>query len=69
MKPGPFLGHDGVGVIEELASDASGFQTGDRGLLGAITPWRRCNACLSAPYPRANLERLAGRREAGRPEA
>src|SRR6476469_7847435 len=47
VKPGLIIGHEPVGVIEELGSGVTGFQIGDRVLVGAITPCGQCRACLS----------------------
>jgi alcohol dehydrogenase len=47
VKPGLIIGHEPVGVIEELGSGVLGYQTGDRVLVGAITPCGQCRACLS----------------------
>jgi len=47
VKPGLIIGHEPVGVIEELGPGVTGYQIGDRVLVGAITPCGQCNACLS----------------------
>src|SRR5713226_5188638 len=47
VKPGLIIGHEPVGVVEELGSGLSGYQIGDRVLVGAITPCGQCRACLS----------------------
>lgn len=47
VKPGLIIGHEPVGVIEELGSGVSGYEIGDRVLVGAITPCGQCRACLS----------------------
>lgn len=47
VKPGLVVGHEPVGVIEELGSGVVGYQIGDRVLVGAITPCGQCRACLS----------------------
>ena len=41
------IGHEPVGVIEELGLGVTGYQIGDRVLVGAITPCGQCRACLS----------------------
>ncbi|MGE0131471.1 MAG: alcohol dehydrogenase catalytic domain-containing protein [Blastocatellales bacterium] len=48
VKPGLVIGHEPVGVIEELGAGLTGYQIGDRVLVGAITPCGQCNACLSS---------------------
>ncbi|HEV8483683.1 MAG TPA: alcohol dehydrogenase catalytic domain-containing protein, partial [Blastocatellia bacterium] len=47
VKPGLIIGHEPVGVIEELGPGVEGYQIGDRVLVGAITPCGQCRACLS----------------------
>ena len=47
VKPGLIIGHEPVGVVEELGSGVTGYQIGDRVLVGAITPCGQCRACLS----------------------
>ena len=47
VKPGLIIGHEPVGVIDELGPGVTGYQAGDRVLVGAITPCGQCNACLS----------------------
>jgi threonine dehydrogenase-like Zn-dependent dehydrogenase len=47
VAPGLIIGHEPVGVIEEIGSGISGYKEGDRVLVGAITPCGQCRACLS----------------------
>jgi len=47
VKPGLIIGHEPVGVIDELGAGVTAYQVGDRVLVGAITPCGQCNACLS----------------------
>jgi len=47
VKPGLIIGHEPVGVIEELGAGVTGYEPGDRVLVGAITPCGQCRACLS----------------------
>jgi len=47
IKPGLIIGHEPVGVIDELGAGISGYEIGDRVLVGAITPCGQCRACLS----------------------
>lgn len=47
VKPGLIVGHEPVGVIEELGPGVTGYEVGDRVLVGAITPCGQCHACLS----------------------
>jgi threonine dehydrogenase-like Zn-dependent dehydrogenase len=50
VKPGLVIGHEPVGVIEELGEGLSGYSIGDRVLVGAITPCGQCRACLSGQW-------------------
>jgi alcohol dehydrogenase len=47
VKEGLIVGHEPVGVIEELGLGVTGYQKGDRVIAGAITPCGQCRACLS----------------------
>lgn len=47
VRPGLIIGHEPVGVIEELGMGVTGYQVGERVLVGAITPCGQCGACLS----------------------
>jgi 2-desacetyl-2-hydroxyethyl bacteriochlorophyllide A dehydrogenase len=46
VPPGLIVGHEPVGVIEELGAGVVGYEVGDRVLVGAITPCGQCHACL-----------------------
>src|SRR6202140_2951112 len=46
VRPGLVIGHEPVGVIHELGVDLTGYEVGDRVLVGAITPCGQCNYCL-----------------------
>src|SRR6186713_838762 len=48
VRPGLVIGHEPVGVIEEIGEGVSGYKIGDRVLVGAITPCGQCRACLSS---------------------
>jgi alcohol dehydrogenase len=47
VKPGLVIGHEPVGVITELGAGVTGYEVGDRVLVGAITPCGQCRGCLS----------------------
>src|SRR3954465_11554834 len=47
VRPGLVIGHEPVGVIEELGPGVTGYEVGERVLVGAITPCGQCRACLS----------------------
>ena len=50
VQPGLIIGHEPVGVIEELGVGVTGYEIGDRVLVGAITPCGQCRACLSGQW-------------------
>ncbi len=50
VKPGLVIGHEPVGVIHEIGEGVTGYQVGDRVLVGAITPCGQCNFCLSGNW-------------------
>lgn len=47
VRQGLIVGHEPVGVIEELGPGVTGYAPGDRVIVGAITPCGQCRACLS----------------------
>ncbi len=47
VRPGLVVGHEPVGVVTELGPGVTGYEIGDRVLVGAITPCGQCRACLS----------------------
>jgi alcohol dehydrogenase len=47
VAAGLVIGHEPVGVIEELGAGVTGYSIGDRVIVGAITPCGQCRACLS----------------------
>ena len=47
VRPGLIIGHEAVGVVEELGPGVTGYEIGDRVLVGAITPCGQCRGCLS----------------------
>jgi len=46
VRSGLIIGHEPVGVVEELGVGVSGYRVGDRVLVGAITPCGQCSACF-----------------------
>ncbi|MGZ3426183.1 MAG: zinc-binding dehydrogenase [Polyangia bacterium] len=50
VEKGLTIGHEAVGVIEELGDGVRGFAVGERVLVGAITPCGQCRACLSGHW-------------------
>jgi alcohol dehydrogenase len=50
VRPGLILGHEPVGVIHELGAGVTGYEVGERVLVGAITPCGQCSYCLSGNW-------------------
>jgi len=46
VRPGLVIGHEPVGVVQELGVGVTGYHVGERVLVGAITPCGQCNFCL-----------------------
>ncbi|HTO68992.1 MAG TPA: NAD(P)-dependent alcohol dehydrogenase [Myxococcota bacterium] len=46
VATGLTVGHEPVGVIEELGEAVTGYQLGQRVIAGAITPCGQCDSCL-----------------------
>src|SRR5579863_9686431 len=47
VREGLIVGHEPVGVIEELGPGVVGYRKGERVIVGAITPCGQCRACLT----------------------
>jgi len=47
VRDGLIVGHELVGVVEEIGPGVTGYERGDRVIAGAITPCGQCRACLS----------------------
>lgn len=45
VKEGTILGHEGVGVVEEVGSAVTRFKKGDRVLISCITSCGKCGYC------------------------
>lgn len=50
MKDGIILGHEGVGVIEEVGSSVSEFKVGDKVIISCITSCGSCEYCKKQLY-------------------
>lgn len=49
-SPGRVLGHEGVGIIEEVGAGVSSFVPGDHVLISCITACGRCDYCRRGMY-------------------
>ncbi|MBK5214755.1 MAG: zinc-dependent alcohol dehydrogenase family protein [Flavobacteriaceae bacterium] len=50
VKPGTTLGHEGIGVIEEVGTGVSHFKKGDRVVISCITACGTCEYCKKQMY-------------------
>ena len=50
VTDGRILGHEGVGVIEEVGSAVTGFKKGDQVLISCITSCGKCEYCKKRMY-------------------
>jgi alcohol dehydrogenase len=48
VKPGLIIGHEPVGVIAKLGPGVTGYELGQRVIVGAITPCGQCYSCLDS---------------------
>ena len=48
--PGRILGHEGIGVIEEIGNGVSQFKKGDRVIISCITSCGKCEYCKKGMY-------------------
>ncbi len=49
-KPGRILGHEGVGVIDQIGAGVSTFKVGDHVLISCITSCGKCSFCRRQMY-------------------
>jgi alcohol dehydrogenase len=50
VTDGRILGHEGVGVVDQVGSAVSGFRKGDRVLISCITSCGKCDFCKKGLY-------------------
>ena len=50
IKDGRVLGHEGVGIVEEVGNEVTGFKKGDKVLISLITSCGRCSYCKKGMY-------------------
>lgn len=50
VTDGRILGHEGVGIVEEVGAGVSSFEKGDRVLISCITSDGKCDACKRGMY-------------------
>lgn len=49
-QPGRILGHEGVGIIDEVGSAVTAFKAGDRVLISCISACGKCDYCRKRMY-------------------
>ena len=60
VVPGLTIGHEPVGVIEDLGTAVSGYTKGQRVIAGAITPCGQCNPCLDGHHSQCGGKLMGG---------
>ncbi|MFH3480815.1 zinc-dependent alcohol dehydrogenase family protein [Xanthobacter variabilis] len=55
VKPGTVLGHEGVGIIEEVGPAVSTFKKGDHILISCISACGRCEYCRRGMYSHCSV--------------
>ncbi|SEG58938.1 Threonine dehydrogenase [Thermomonospora echinospora] len=61
MRPGTILGHEGVGVIEELGPQVRNFFEGDRVVIASTIGCGRCVHCRAGHYAQCDVANPRGR--------
>ena len=49
-QPGTVLGHEGVGIVDEVGAGVTSFRPGERVLISCITACGRCEPCRKGMY-------------------
>jgi threonine dehydrogenase-like Zn-dependent dehydrogenase len=55
MVPGTILGHEGVGVVEDVGPNVRNLKRGDRVVIGSTIACGRCAYCLSGYYAQCDV--------------
>jgi alcohol dehydrogenase len=50
VQPGTILGHEGVGIVQEVGSGVTDMKPGDRVLISCITSCAKCENCRKGMY-------------------
>ena len=64
MKPGTILGHEAVGIVEELGEDVRNLQIGDRVVIPSTIACGNCSYCRSGYFAQCDVANPNGK-EAG----
>ncbi|MCH8059547.1 MAG: NAD(P)-dependent alcohol dehydrogenase [Proteobacteria bacterium] len=60
VKPGLIVGHEPVGVIEDIGEGVTGYEVGQRVIVGAITPCGQCYHCLDGHQAQCGGKPIGG---------
>jgi len=60
VAPGLIVGHEPVGIIEQLGNAVSGYEIGQRVIVGAITPCGQCYSCLDGHSSQCHGHAMGG---------
>jgi threonine dehydrogenase-like Zn-dependent dehydrogenase len=60
VEPGRIIGHEPVGVIAELGAGVTGYEIGQRVVIGAITPCGQCDSCLDGHQSQCGGHAIGG---------
>lgn len=62
MVPGTILGHEGVGIVEELGSNVRNFNVGDRVVIGSTIACGYCSYCRAGYFAQCDNANPNGKR-------
>jgi len=60
VESGRIIGHEPVGVIAALGPGVTGYEVGQRVIVGAITPCGQCNTCLDGHHSQCGGKAMGG---------
>jgi alcohol dehydrogenase len=60
VRAGLTVGHEPVGVIDELGAGVTGYTVGQRVIVGAITPCGQCFSCLEGHHAQCGGRAMGG---------
>ena len=50
VKSGTILGHEGIGIVEEVGPEVSNFKVGDKVIISCVTSCGKCDYCKKGLY-------------------
>ncbi|WP_067141692.1 zinc-dependent alcohol dehydrogenase family protein [Oceanivirga salmonicida] len=56
VADGRILGHEGIGIVEEIGSSVSNLKVGDKVIIGCVTPCGKCDNCKTQLYSHCREE-------------